>query len=74
VVITVEGDGHLGPIKEDGGRELYGEDLSMFPLVLSCGEARRGSSVYHETVMNLEKPLVLVISLRILLLVIFLDV
>jgi hypothetical protein len=36
----------------------------------------RGASrvpVYHETVMNLRKPLILVISLGILLLVVFLD-
>jgi hypothetical protein len=34
VVITVESDGHLGPVKEEGGCELHGEDLSMFPLAL----------------------------------------
>jgi hypothetical protein len=36
VVITVKSDGHLGPIKKEGGRELHGEDLSMFPLALPC--------------------------------------
>jgi predicted ABC-class ATPase len=73
VVITVKSDGHLRPIKEEGGHELHGEDLSTFLLKLPCQEARRGSSVYHEAVMNLGKPLILVVSLRILLLVVFLD-
>jgi hypothetical protein len=36
VVVTVESDGHLGPIKEEGGCELHGEDLSTFPLALPC--------------------------------------
>jgi hypothetical protein len=36
VVITVKSDGHLGPIKEEGGRELYGENLSTFPFALPC--------------------------------------
>jgi hypothetical protein len=36
VVITVESDGHLRPVKEEGGCELHGEDLSTFPLVLPC--------------------------------------
>jgi hypothetical protein len=44
----------------------------MFPLVLACREARRVSSVYHEAVMDLEEPLVLV-ALGIFLLVVFLD-
>jgi hypothetical protein len=34
VVITVESDGHLGPVKEEGGCELHGEDLLMLPLAL----------------------------------------
>jgi hypothetical protein len=36
VVITVESDGHLRPIKEEGDRELHEEDLSTFPLALPC--------------------------------------
>jgi hypothetical protein len=36
VFITVESDGHLGPVKEEGGCELHGEDLSTFPLALPC--------------------------------------
>jgi predicted ABC-class ATPase len=34
VVITVESDGHLGPVKKEGGCELHGEDLSTFLLAL----------------------------------------
>jgi hypothetical protein len=73
VVITVESDGHLGPVKEEGGCRLHREDLSMFSLALARREARRGSSVYHEVVMDFREPLVLVVSLGIVLLVIFLD-
>jgi hypothetical protein len=73
VVITVESDGHLRPVKEEGGCGLHGEDLSTFPLALACREARRGSSVYHEAVVDFREPLVLVVSLGIVLLVIFLD-
>jgi hypothetical protein len=36
VVITVKSDGHLGPVKEERGCELHGEDLSTFPLALPC--------------------------------------
>jgi hypothetical protein len=36
VVIIVESDGHLGPVKEEGGCELHREDLLMFPLALPC--------------------------------------
>jgi hypothetical protein len=36
VVITVESDGHLGPVKEEVGCELHGEDLSTFLLALPC--------------------------------------
>jgi hypothetical protein len=39
VVITVESDGHLGLVKEEG-RELHGEDFSTFPFALPCLEAR----------------------------------
>jgi hypothetical protein len=38
VVITVESDGHLGPVKEEGGCGLHGEDMSTFPLMLACRE------------------------------------
>jgi hypothetical protein len=36
VVITVESDGHLGPVKEEGGCELHGEDFSTFSFALPC--------------------------------------
>jgi hypothetical protein len=36
VVIMVKSDGHLRPVKEEGGCELHGEDLSTFPFVLLC--------------------------------------
>jgi hypothetical protein len=36
VVITVESDGHLRPVKEEGGHQLHGEDLSTFPFALPC--------------------------------------
>jgi hypothetical protein len=36
VVFTIKSDGHLGPIKEEGGRQLHGEDLSTLPLALAC--------------------------------------
>jgi hypothetical protein len=36
VVITVESDGHLRPVKEEGGHEMHGEDLSTFPFALLC--------------------------------------
>jgi hypothetical protein len=73
VVITVKSDGHLILVKEDGGCRLHQEDLSTFSLTLACREARRGSSVYHEAVVDLGEPLVLVVSLGIVLLIIFLD-
>jgi hypothetical protein len=31
----VESDGHLRPVKEEGGHELHGEDVSAFPFALS---------------------------------------
>jgi hypothetical protein len=73
VVITIKSDGHLGPVKEEGGCGLHGEDLSTFLLALACREACRGSSIYHEAVVDFGEPLVLVVSLGIVLLVIFLD-
>jgi hypothetical protein len=36
VVITVKSDGHLGPVKEEGGCELHKEDLSTFLFALPC--------------------------------------
>jgi hypothetical protein len=36
VVITIESDGHLRPVKEEGGCELHGEDLSTFLFTLPC--------------------------------------
>jgi hypothetical protein len=73
MVITVESDGHLGPVKEEGGCQLHGENLSMLPLTLAHRQTHRGSPVYHEAVMDLGKPLVLVIILLhgVLLLVVF---
>jgi hypothetical protein len=75
MVVTVESDGHLGPVEEEGGRKLYGEDLSMLLLMLEHGDTRPGSPVYHKAVMDLRKPLVLVVILllRVLLLVLLLD-
>jgi hypothetical protein len=40
MVITVEHDGGLRPVKEERGRELYEEDLSTLTLSLARGEAR----------------------------------
>jgi hypothetical protein len=34
VIITIESDGHLRPVKEEGGGWLHGEDLSTFLLAL----------------------------------------
>jgi hypothetical protein len=36
VVIMVESDGHLRPVKEEEGCELHGEDLLTFPFALPC--------------------------------------
>jgi hypothetical protein len=36
VVITIKSDGHLRPVKEEGGCELHREDLSMLPFALPC--------------------------------------
>jgi hypothetical protein len=73
VIITVESDGHLRPVKEEGGCRLHEENLSTFLLALAHREAHRGSSICHEAVVDLGEPLVLVVSLGIFLLVIFLD-
>jgi hypothetical protein len=75
MVTTVESDGRLGPVEEEGGHELYREDLSMLALVLAHREARRGSPVDHKAVMDLGKPLILVVVLLfgVLLLLILLD-
>jgi hypothetical protein len=47
----------------------------MLPLTLARRETRRGSPVYHEAVLDLEKPLILVVILLlgVLLLVFLLD-
>jgi hypothetical protein len=63
MVVTIESDGRLGPIEEEGGCQLYGEDLLMLLLALARRETRRGSPVYHEVVMDLGKPLILVVIL-----------
>jgi hypothetical protein len=54
---------------------LYREDLLTFSLALARGETHQGSPVDHKAVMDLEKPLILVIILflGVILLVIFLD-
>jgi hypothetical protein len=54
---------------------VHGENLSTLPLALARQETRQGSLVYHEAVMDLGKPLILVVTLffGVLLLVIFLD-
>jgi hypothetical protein len=39
VIITIESDGHLGPVKEEGGCRLHGKNLSTFSLALSRREA-----------------------------------
>jgi hypothetical protein len=36
VVIMVESDGRLKPVKEEEGCELHGEDLSTFRFALLC--------------------------------------
>jgi hypothetical protein len=36
VVIMVKSDGHLRPVKEEGGCELHGKDLPTFSLALPC--------------------------------------
>jgi CubicO group peptidase (beta-lactamase class C family) len=69
VVVTVESDGHRGPIKEAGYCRLYREDLAPFSLALARREAGRGPSVDHEAVVDLGKFPVLVVTLRVLLLV-----
>jgi hypothetical protein len=75
MVSTVEHDGCFGPVEEEGGCELHGEDLLTLALLLARAEARRGSLVDHKTVVDLGKPLVLVaiLFLGVLLLVVFLD-
>jgi hypothetical protein len=35
MVITVKSDGHVGPVKEEWGRQVYGENLSTLPLALA---------------------------------------
>jgi hypothetical protein len=73
MVITVESDGHLRPVKEVGDRRLYGENLTPFSFALAHREAGRGSSVDHEAVMDLGESPILVVTLGIFLLVILLD-
>jgi hypothetical protein len=75
MVTMVERDGRFGPVEEEGGHELYREDLLTFSLALACGETHQGPLVDHKVVMDLEKPLILVVVLflGVLLLVVFLD-
>jgi hypothetical protein len=73
VIIMVESDGNLRPVKEVGGRRLHGEDLSPFSLALARRETCRGPSIDHEAVVDLGEPLILVVTLGIFLLVILLD-
>jgi hypothetical protein len=39
MVTTVERDARFGPVKEEGGRELYEEDLLTLSLALAHREA-----------------------------------
>jgi hypothetical protein len=75
MIITVERDGHFRLVKEEGSHELNREDLSMLLFVLARGKTHRGFPIYHKAVMDLKKPLILVLILLlgVLLLVIFLD-
>jgi hypothetical protein len=73
VIIMVKSDGNLRPVKEVGGRRLHGEDLSPFLLALARRETCRGPSIDHEAVVDLEEPLILVVTLGIFLLFIPLD-
>jgi hypothetical protein len=73
VVITVESDGDLGPVKEVGDHRLYGENLSPFSFALTRREVSRGSSVDYEAVVDFGEPPILVVILGIFLLVILLD-
>jgi hypothetical protein len=63
MVITVKSDGHVGPVKEEWGCP----SVRRKPLdALACAGVLRDASrvpVYHEAVMDLRKPLVLVITL-----------
>jgi hypothetical protein len=36
VVIMVESDGHVEPVKEEWGCQVYRENLSALPLALAC--------------------------------------
>jgi hypothetical protein len=60
MVVMIKSDSHFGPVEEEGGRQLYGEDLSTLSLALAHGETCRGSPVNHEAVMDLGKPLIFV--------------
>jgi hypothetical protein len=73
VVITVESDGDLGPVKEVGDHRLHEENLSPFSFALAHREVGRGPSVDHEAVVDFGEPPVLVVALGIFLLVILLD-
>jgi hypothetical protein len=67
MVITVESDGHLGPVKEVRDHRLHRENLS---LELARREAGQGPSVDHEAVMDFGEPPILVVALGIFLLVV----
>jgi hypothetical protein len=75
MVITIEGDSRFGPVEEEGGRQLHGEDLLTLSLPLARGVMCRGSPVNHEAVMDFGKPLIFVVIflLGVLYLVILLD-
>jgi hypothetical protein len=38
MVTTVERNGRFGPVEEQGGHKLYGEDLLTLSLALARGE------------------------------------
>jgi hypothetical protein len=75
MVITIKRDSGPRPVEEEGGCKLYGEDLSTLALSLARGEACRGPPIDHKVVIDLRKPLVLVVIflLGVLFLIIFLD-
>jgi hypothetical protein len=73
MVITVESDGHLGPVKEVEDRQLHRENLSPFSFALARREAGQGPSVDNKAVMDFREPPILVVALGIFLLVVLLD-
>jgi hypothetical protein len=75
MVVMVKSDSRFGLVEEEGGRQMYREDLSTLSLALAHRETRRGSLVNYEAVMDLGKPLIFVVIflLGVLFLVVLLD-